>query len=141
MMAGEDGIHDAEAFTEWKFLGFAHEATSARLIADKSSLRRTLMVEAESAAVRARRRCDRVHRQGQHQSDQPQSAHVRLTFADAASLKPVDDALANHVTSKHYQFYRESITQIIFMAHCRSGWRRVFDVQGPSLPRQSFSRW
>jgi len=85
-----------EALTEWKFLGFAHDAQlRSGFITDKVVTAKDLMVEPNPP---------RFLREGDtleftvkvtNQSDRPQRGTIRLTFADAATQASVDAALAN----------------------------------------------
>ncbi len=109
LLAGEDGVVKMqftmpESLTEWKFLGFAHDKQlRAGLLTDKVVTAKDLMVEPNPP--RFVREGDTIEFtvKVSNQTDQPQSGTVRLTFADAATLQPVDDALGNRVTEQPFE--------------------------------------
>jgi len=85
-----------EALTQWKFMGFAHDAAlRAGYLEDKVVTAKDLMVQPNPP---------RFLREGDvlyftvkvtNQSAAAQKGSVRLTLADARTLKPVDAALGN----------------------------------------------
>jgi hypothetical protein len=93
-----------EALTRWKFLGFAHDRElRSGLLTGTAVTAKDLMVEPNPP--RFLREGDRVEFTVKvtNQSEQPQNGTVRLTFADAASLQPVDAALANGTTDQPFE--------------------------------------
>ncbi|MBM3859590.1 MAG: hypothetical protein FJ395_08070 [Verrucomicrobia bacterium] len=108
LLAGDDGVVKMvftmpEALTEWKFLGFAHDKQlRAGFLTDKTVTAKDLMVE--SNPPRFVREGDAIEFtvKVSNQTDKPQTGKVRLTFADAATLKPVDDALGNRATEQSF---------------------------------------
>ena len=100
-MAGDDGVVQIvftmpEALTQWRFLGFAHDKDlRAGLLTDKVITAKDLMVEPNPP--RFVREADTIEFtvKVSNRTDKPQGGRVRLTFADAATLKPVDEALGN----------------------------------------------
>lgn len=85
-----------EALTEWKFIGFAHDRElRGGYLTGKTVTAKDLMVEPNPP---------RFVREGDvleftvkvsNQSAEQQSGKVQLTFADARTLKPMDEALGN----------------------------------------------
>jgi len=108
LLASEDGVVKMvftmpEALTEWKFLGFAHDKQlRAGYLADKTVTAKDLMVEPNPP--RFVREGDTIEFtvKVSNQTDQPQTGKVKLTFADAATLKPMDDALGNRATEQNF---------------------------------------
>lgn len=108
LIAGEDGavrmtFTMPEALTEWKFLGFAHDRKlRAGFLTDKVVTAKDLMVEPNPP--RFVREGDTIEFTVKvtNQSDQSQTGKVRLTFADAATLKSVDEALANRTMDQTF---------------------------------------
>ncbi len=108
LVAGADGVvrmefSMPEALTEWKFLGFAHDAQlRAGYLTDKTITAKDLMVEPNPPRFIREGDVVEFTVKVSNQSDKPQSGKVRLTFADAATLKPVDDALDNRATEQSF---------------------------------------
>ena len=85
-----------EALTEWKFLGFAHDADlRAGLLTDKVVTSKELMIQPN--APRFVREGDKIEFtvKVSNQSAGRQTGKVRLGLADAVSLKSVDKLLGN----------------------------------------------
>ncbi len=85
-----------EALTTWRLLGFAHDrALRSGFIEGETVSAKDLMVQPNPP--RFLREGDAVEFTVKvtNQSDQAQQGRVRLTFADAASLEPVDTAVGN----------------------------------------------
>ncbi len=92
-----------EALTEWRFLGFAHDAQlRVGFLAGRAVTAKDLMVEPNPPRFVREGDVIEFTVKVSNQSDQPQSGTVRLTFADAATQKPVDDALANRVPEQAF---------------------------------------
>ncbi|MFT3783520.1 MAG: alpha-2-macroglobulin family protein [Nibricoccus sp.] len=92
-----------ETLTEWKFFGFAHDAQlRSGFLTDKVVTAKDLMVEPNPP--RFVREGDTIEFtvKVSNQSDQPQKGAVKLTFADAATLKAVDDVLGNKATEQPF---------------------------------------
>jgi len=88
-----------EALTEWKFLAFAHDPElRAGYLTDKVVTAKDLMVEPNPPRFVREGDAIEFTVKVSNQSDEPQKGTVKLTFADAATLKPMDEALANRVT-------------------------------------------
>jgi hypothetical protein len=88
-----------EALTEWKFMGFAHDAQlRAGFIAGTAVTAKDLMVEPNPPRFVREGDAIEFTVKVSNQSDQPQQGMVKLTFADAATLAPVDAALGNTTT-------------------------------------------
>ncbi|MEO6992192.1 MAG: alpha-2-macroglobulin family protein, partial [Lacunisphaera sp.] len=108
LLADKDGVVKMvftmpEALTEWKFLGFAHDQNlRSGFITAKVVTAKDLMVEPNPP--RFVREGDEIEFtvKVSNQTDQPQTGTVRLTFADAATLKPEDSALGNLTTDKPF---------------------------------------
>jgi len=108
LLAGDDGVVKMvftmpEALTEWKFLGFAHDKQlRAGFLTDKTVTAKDLMVEPNPP--RFVREGDTIEFtvKVSNQTDKPQTGKVKLTFADAATLRPVDDALGNRATEQSF---------------------------------------
>jgi uncharacterized protein YfaS (alpha-2-macroglobulin family) len=108
LIAGNDGTVKMvftmpEALTEWKLLGFAHDAQlRAGWISDKTVTAKDLMVEPNPP--RFLREGDTVEFavKVSNQSDEPQAGTVRLTFADAATQTAVDAALAHRSSDQTF---------------------------------------
>ena len=85
-----------EALTEWKFMGFAHDRElRSGTLQDKMVTAKDLMVEPNP--LRFVREGDIIEFtvKVSNQSAARQSGTVRLTFADARTLQPMDEALGN----------------------------------------------
>ncbi|MBK9989251.1 MAG: hypothetical protein IPP19_00565 [Verrucomicrobia bacterium] len=92
-----------EALTQWKFLGFAHDKQlRSGFITDKVTTSKDLMVEPNPPRFVREGDAIEFTVKVSNQSEQPQVGTVKLTFADAASLKPVDDVLSNHTTEQAF---------------------------------------
>ncbi|HEX2862516.1 MAG TPA: alpha-2-macroglobulin family protein, partial [Lacunisphaera sp.] len=93
-----------EALTEWKFLGFAHDPKlrSGSLTA-KTVTAKDLMVEPNPPRFVREGDAIEFTVKVSNQTEQPQTGRVRLTFADAATLQPVDDALGNRITEQNFE--------------------------------------
>jgi hypothetical protein len=108
LLAGEDGVVKMvftmpEALTEWKFLGFAHDQQlRAGFLTDKVVTAKDLMVEPNPPRFVREGDAIEFTVKVSNQTDKPQAGKVRLTFADAATLKPVDDALGNRATEQAF---------------------------------------
>ncbi|MFT3868748.1 MAG: alpha-2-macroglobulin family protein [Nibricoccus sp.] len=92
-----------EALTEWKFLGFVYDKQlRSGLLTDKVTTSKDLMVEPNPP--RFVREGDTIEFtvKVSNQSDQPQKGTVKLTLADAASLKSADDALGNRAVEQSF---------------------------------------
>ncbi|HEY4246733.1 MAG TPA: alpha-2-macroglobulin family protein [Lacunisphaera sp.] len=108
LLADKDGVVKMvftmpEALTEWKFLGFAHDQElRSGFITAKVVTAKDLMVEPNPP--RFVREGDEIEFtvKVSNQSDQPQKGTVRLTFADAATLKSEDAALGNLTADKPF---------------------------------------
>ncbi len=101
LLSGEDGrvkleFTMPEALTEWKFLGFAHDKNlRSGFITDKTVTAKDLMVEPNPP--RFVREGDRIEFtvKVSNQSSERQTGKVKLTFANARTLEPMDAALSN----------------------------------------------
>lgn len=108
LLAGEDGVVKLqftmpEALTEWKFLGFAHDQKlRAGFLTDKVVTAKDLMVEPNPPRFVREGDAIEFTVKVSNQSDSPQRGQVRLTFADAATLQPVDAALGNRATEQSF---------------------------------------
>ncbi len=108
LTAGKDGLVKItftipEALTEWKFLGFAHDAQlRAGYLTDKVVTAKELMVEPN--APRFIREGDMIEFTVKvtNTSASAQSGEVRLTFADAATEKSVDAVLGNGALQQRF---------------------------------------
>jgi hypothetical protein len=108
LIAGRDGIVKMvftmpDGLTEWKFLAFAHDKDlRAGFLTDKAVTAKDLMVEPNPP--RFLREGDSVEFtvKVSNRTDKPQAGKVRLTFADAATLRPVDEALGNRATEQGF---------------------------------------
>ena len=108
LLSGDDGVVKIqftmpEALTEWKFLGFAHDKDlRSGFLTAKIVTAKDLMVEPNPPRFVREGDAIEFTVKVSNQSDRPQSGKVRLTFADAASLKSVDDALGNRTTEQSF---------------------------------------
>ena len=108
LTAGDDGVVRMtftmpEALTEWKFLGFAHDANlRAGLLTGKAVTAKDLMVEPNPPRFVREGDAIEFTVKVSNQSEKPQSGTVRLTFADAATLASVDAALGNTATEQSF---------------------------------------
>lgn len=85
-----------EALTEWRFLGFAHDAQlRSGLLGGTAVTAKDLMVEPNPPRFVREGDAIEFTVKVSNQTDQPQTGVVRLTFADAATLQSVDTALGN----------------------------------------------
>jgi hypothetical protein len=108
LLADNDGVVKMvftmpEALTEWRFLGFAHDKElRAGFLTDTAVTAKDLMVEPNPP--RFVREGDAIEFivKVSNQTDKPQAGNVKLTFADAATLKPVDEALGNRATEQPF---------------------------------------
>ena len=92
-----------DALTQWKFIGFAHDKQlRSGFLTDTITTSKTLMVEPNPPRFVREGDAIEFTVKVSNQSDQPQVGTVKLTFTDAASLKPVDDALGNRVTEQPF---------------------------------------
>lgn len=93
-----------EALTEWRMFGFAHDKSlRSGFFTGKAVTSKDLMVEPNPP---------RFVREGDeleftvkvsNKTTQAQTGNVRLTFSDAFTLKPVDEALANQMTEQSFE--------------------------------------
>jgi hypothetical protein len=108
LQAGADGVVRMtftmpEALTEWKFLGFAHDAQlRAGFLGGTAVTAKDLMVEPNPPRFVREGDAIEFTVKVSNQSDQPQQGTVKLTFADAATLAPVDAALGNTATEQPF---------------------------------------
>ncbi len=92
-----------EALTEWKFLAFAHDQKlRAGFLASKIITAKDIMVEPNPPRFVREGDVIEFTVKVSNQSDKPQTGQVRLTFANAATLQSVDDALDNHATEQAF---------------------------------------
>ncbi len=92
-----------EALTEWKFMGFAHDRElRSGFLTDKAVTAKDLMVEPNPP--RFVREGDTVEFtvKVSNQTAAQQTGRVRLTFADARTLQPVDAELGNKVLEQSF---------------------------------------
>lgn len=93
-----------EALTEWTFFGFAHDRQlRSGYLKDKVVTAKELMVQPNPPRFLRERDIVEFSVKVSNQSDQPQHGTVRLTFADAASLKDVDEALGNRMPDQSFE--------------------------------------
>jgi hypothetical protein len=93
-----------EALTEWKFLGFAHDAQlRAGFLTGTAVTAKDLMVEPNPPRFVREGDAIEFTVKVSNQSDQPQQGKVKLTFADAATLAPADAALGNTATEQAFE--------------------------------------
>jgi len=108
LLADADGVVKIqftmpEALTEWRFLGFAHDkGLRAGFLTDKVVTAKDLMVEPNPPRFVREGDAIEFTVKVSNQSDRLQTGKVKLTFADAASLKSVDDALGNRATEQSF---------------------------------------
>ncbi|MBE2216009.1 MAG: hypothetical protein IAE82_19200 [Opitutaceae bacterium] len=101
LTSGQDGtvrmtFTMPEALTEWRFLGFAHDAQlRAGYLEGRAVTAKDLMVEPNPPRFVREGDAIEFTVKVSNQSDAPQTGRVKLTFADAATLAPVDAALGN----------------------------------------------
>jgi len=109
LTSGENGVvrisfKMPEALTEWRFLGFAHDAQlRAGFLTDRVVTAKDLMVEPNPPRFVREGDVIEFTVKVSNRSDQPQSGTVGLTFVDAASQKPVDAALANRLPEQAFE--------------------------------------
>ncbi|MEO7599610.1 MAG: alpha-2-macroglobulin family protein [Opitutus sp.] len=108
LIADENGVVKIvftmpEALTKWKLLGFAHDAQlRAGWISDQVVTAKDLMVEPNPPRFVREGDAIEFTVKVSNRSEQPQTGTVRLTFADAATQKSVDEALANQTTEQAF---------------------------------------
>jgi tetratricopeptide (TPR) repeat protein len=108
LTAGADGtvrltFTMPEALTEWKFLGFAHDAQlRAGLLTGKAVTAKDLMVEPNPPRFVREGDAIEFTVKVSNQSDQPQRGTVQLTFADAATQQSQDRALGLGATEQTF---------------------------------------
>lgn len=93
-----------EALTEWRFLGFAHNrGLCAGLLTNTTVTAKDLMVEPNPP--RFVREGDTIEFTVKvtNPTDAPQKGKVRLTFADARTLKPADPELGNQGAEQAFE--------------------------------------
>ena len=93
-----------EALTEWRFMGFAHDANlRSGKLTDTTVTSKDLMVRPNPP--RFVREGDEIEFtvKVSNQSAAQQTGKVRLTFADAATEESLDETLANTLTEKSFQ--------------------------------------
>lgn len=108
LLSDQDGVVKMEftmpeALTEWKFMGFAHDRElRGGLLTNKTVTAKDLMVEPN--APRFVREGDEIEFtvKVSNQTAGRQAGKVRLTFADARTLKPMDTALGNTRTEQDF---------------------------------------
>jgi len=109
LTAGEDGtvrmtFTMPEALTEWKFLGFAHDAQlRSGFLAGTAVTAKDIMVEPNPPRFVREGDAIEFTVKVSNQTDTPQSGAVRLTFADAATLASVDAALGNEAAEQAFE--------------------------------------
>ena len=92
-----------EALTEWKFMGFAHDAQlRAGILTGTAVTAKELMVEPNPPRFVREGDAIEFTVKVSNQSDQPQQGTVKLTFADAATLASADAALGNTTTEQAF---------------------------------------
>lgn len=92
-----------EALTEWKFLGFAHDAAlRAGFLTGRTVTAKDLMVEPNPPRFVREGDAIEFTVKVSNQTDRPQTGKVQLTFADAASLQPADAALGNRAPEQDF---------------------------------------
>jgi uncharacterized protein YfaS (alpha-2-macroglobulin family) len=108
LIAGDDGVVRMtftmpEALTEWRFVGFAHDAQlRAGYLCGTAVTAKDLMVEPNPPRFVREGDAIEFTVKVTNQSAQPQQGKVRLTFADAATQQSVDAALANRATEQAF---------------------------------------
>jgi hypothetical protein len=101
-----------EALTEWRFFGFAHDKQlRAGFLQDTAVTAKDLMVQPNPPRFVREGDAIEFAVKVSNQSERAQSGKVRLTFADAATLEPVDAALGNRELDQTFSIpARESRT-------------------------------
>ena len=108
LLAGANGVVKIEftmpeALTEWKFMGFAHDRElRSGFLTDKAVTAKDLMVEPNPP--RFVREGDTIEFAAKvtNQTDARQNGLVKLTLADARTLKTVDVELANNLMEQPF---------------------------------------
>ncbi len=108
LLAGANGVVKIEftmpeALTEWKFMGFAHDRDlRSGFLTDKVVTAKDLMVEPNPP--RFVREGDTIEFTAKvtNQTDARQNGLVKLTLADARTLKSVDAELANNLMEQAF---------------------------------------
>ncbi len=101
LLSDQDGVVKMEftmpeALTEWKFMGFAHDrALRSGFLDGKTVTAKDLMVEPNPPRFVREGDVVEFTVKVSNQSAGPQSGNVRLTLADARTLKSVDEQLGN----------------------------------------------
>jgi hypothetical protein len=92
-----------EALTEWKFLGFAHDANlRSGFLQDKAVTAKDLMVQPNPPRFLREGDVLEFTVKVSNQSPTRQTGAVRLTLADARTGKPADAALGNTATDQPF---------------------------------------
>ena len=125
-----------EALTEWKFLGFAHDKQlRAGFLTDKVVTAKDLMVEPNPPRFVREGDAIEFTVKVSNQTEQTQSGKVRLTFADAATLKPWTTHSATAPPNKLSTCRPNNRAVIPGVSPCRTEW--VFSPTRPSAqPRR-----
>ncbi|HEU5080968.1 MAG TPA: alpha-2-macroglobulin family protein [Opitutaceae bacterium] len=109
LVAGKDGVVKMEftmpeALTRWRFLGFAHDRVlRAGLLSDTVVTSKDLMVLPNPPRFLREGDVVEFTVKVSNQSEQTQRGKVRLTFADAVTEKPLDEALSNRAPEKSFE--------------------------------------
>lgn len=108
LLSGEDGVVKMEftmpeALTEWKLLGFAHDKElRSGFITAKTVTAKDLMVEPNPPRFVREGDAIEFTVKVSNQSAEKQTGKVKLTFADARTLKAMDDALGNKANEQMF---------------------------------------
>ena len=108
LIAGDDGtvrmeFTMPEALTEWKFLGFAHDADlRGGLLSDKAVTSKELMVQPNPPRFMRESDVLEFTAKVSNQSAGRQTGTVRLALADAVSGRPMDQRLGNSQTDQSF---------------------------------------
>ena len=129
-----------EALTQWKFLGFAHDAElRGGLLAGQGGHGQGPDGPAQSAAVPPRRRRAGVHRQGTNQSAARQTGTVRLTLADARTGQAGRRRLGNTATDQAFDIPAKESRSFAWRLTVPDGLGRS-DLQGGGRDRPALRR-
>lgn len=109
LLADRDGVVKItftapEALTEWKFLGFAHDAQlRSGFLQDKAVTSKDVMVEPNPPRFLREGDVVEFTVKVTNTSDTVQTGTVRLTFANAETEKSADAALGNRTTDQKFE--------------------------------------
>ena len=128
-----------EALTKWKFLGFAHDKQlRGGLLTDSVVTAKDLMVQPNPAAVPARGRCARVHRQGHQPIADAPKGHGAADLRRRADRKSIDRSLGTEQTDQTFEI--PPAIAVVLLETERAGRAGIRHLQSGRLDRTAVRR-